>query len=135
MRRRFRAESGGNGLAVLLLLALISVQQLLPVGTGRYFGTVGDWYSQHTAAAETLRQAMLESGRLIPQYLPLGGGSSGYDFAYYGLLRPDVLLGCLFPSVEMKDLVAGYALLGIYASGVLCFLLLKKFRITIWFSF
>ena len=135
MRRKFRAESGGNGLAVLLLLALISVQQLLPVGTGRYFGTVGDWYSQHTAAAETLRQAMLESGRLIPQYLPLGGGSSGYDFAYYGLLRPDVLLGCLFPSVEMKDLVAGYALLGIYASGVLCFFWLKTCRIPIWFSF
>ena len=135
MKKLLYPDGRGNGLPVMLLFFLISVQQLLPAGTGNLFGTAGDWYSQHTAVAETLRQAMLESGRLIPQYLPLGGGSSVYDFAYYGVLRPEVLLGCLFPEIQMKYFVAGYALLGIYTGGVLCFFWLKRSGLPRWFSF
>lgn len=93
---------------------------------GYFFGTDGDWYSQHTAIAESLRQVMRETGSLIPQYIPLGGGSSVYDFSYYGLLRPDVVISCLLPGVDMRVIVGVYALLGAAASLLLCYLWLKK---------
>lgn len=70
-----------SGLALLLALGPAAVR-------GEFFGYGSDWLSQHLPLAETLRSAMLDSGRLIPLYLNLGGGSSIYDFAYYGLLLP-----------------------------------------------
>ena len=100
--RRIRA-------AHLLLSCLALLLALGPAAVrGEFFGYGSDWLSQHLPLAETLRSAMLDSGRLLPLYLHLGGGSSVYDFAYYGLLRPDILLGCLFPQVGMEYLLAGY---------------------------
>lgn len=110
----------------MVLTALALALALLPVPAGSFYGSEGDWYTQHLTIAESLRRLILDTGKLIPQFVPLGGGSSIYDFAYYGLLRPDVLISCLMPSVNMKYIIAGYALLGYVASVNLCFYWLRK---------
>ena len=118
--RRIRA-------AHLLLSCLALLLALGPAAVrGEFFGYGSDWLSQHLPLAETLRSAMLDSGRLLPLYLHLGGGSSVYDFAYYGLLRPDILLGCLFPQVGMEYLLAGYSLAGIVLGTNLLFWWLRR---------
>lgn len=118
--RRIRA-------AHLLLSCLALLLALGPAAVrGEFFGYGSDWLSQHLPLAETLRSAMLDSGRLLPLYLHLGGGSSVYDFAYYGLLRPDVLLGCLFPQFGMEYLLAGYSLAGIVLGTNLLFWWLRR---------
>lgn len=119
----------------LLLTVITLVILLLPLGTGMFYGSEGDWYSQHVGIAESLRQTMLETKSLIPQYINLGGGSSIYDFAYYGLLRPDVLFSCMVPDMEMKYVIAGYAVLGVIASVNLCYLWLQKQRLSKSFAF
>lgn len=106
-------------LSVLVLL-------LIPLPFGSIFGSEGDWISQHVAVAESLRQAMREQKTLIPQWIGLGGGSSTYDFSYYGLLRPDVVLSCFFPGIKMKYIISAYALLGVVASVNLCFVWLRS---------
>ena len=112
---------------LFMLLHLITLFiLLLPLQQGHFFGTNGDWYSQHIAIADSLRKAMLQSRSLVPQFIELGGGSSIYDFAYYGLLRPDILISCLFPKIEMKYFIAGYAILGVLASVELCYIWLRK---------
>ena len=68
---------------------------------------------------------MLESGRLLPLYIDLGGGVSVYDFAYYGLLRPDVLLGYLFPSVGMEYILGGYAVFELLLGGNMVYIWLR----------
>lgn len=90
------------------------------------YGSEGDWISQHVAVAESLRDAMLTQRSLIPQYINLGGGSSVYDFAYYGLLRPDVLFSCLVPGIDMRYIISGYAILCIAASAIFMYLWLRK---------
>ncbi len=99
---------------------------LLPLSQGDFFGSEGDWYSQHVGAAENIRQTMLSTGSLFPQFSTGGGGCSIYDLAYYGLLRPDVLFSCLVPDLEMKYIIAGYALLGAAASVNLCYFWLRR---------
>lgn len=109
------------GLTILALGLMLA-----PVGSGYFFGSGGDWLSQHVGAAELLRQTMLETGTLFPQFTGAGGTSNIYDFAYYGLFRPDVLFSCLLPQVEMMWIIAGYALLGVIASVNLCFFWLRN---------
>ncbi len=90
------------------------------VPEGSWYGSMTDWFSQHVALAETIRTACREQGTLLPSYLPLGGGSNGFAFAYYGYLRPDIVVGCLFPEIPMIYLVTGYMLAG-YLASVLIF--------------
>ena len=87
---------------ILTLFTLLLL--LLPIGEGNFFGSEGDWYSQHVGAAEALRQTMLEQGTIFPQHINIGAGANSYDLAYYGLLRPDVLISCLFKDIPMKYL-------------------------------
>lgn len=119
-----------------IILTIITLLLLFfPLGTGMFFGSEGDWYSQHVGIAESLRQTMLETGSLIPQYIHLGGGSSIYDFAYYGVLRPDILFSCFVPEIEMKYIIAGYAVLGVTASVNFCYIWLRKQKLLNSFAF
>lgn len=107
---------------------------LLPLGNGDFFGSEGDWYSQHVGAAEALRQTMTEQETVFPQHIGLGGGSNAYDLAYYGLMRPDVLISCLLPDVPMKYIIAAYSLITAAASVNLSFMWLKRKDTGLWFS-
>ena len=127
--KTIRGQFGSRGTraAHLLLSCFALLLALGPAAVrGEFFGYGSDWLSQHLPLAETLRSAMLDSGRQLPLYLHLGGGSSVYDFAYYGLLRPDILLGCLFPQVGMEYLLAGYSLAGIVLGTNLLFWWLRR---------
>lgn len=124
---------------IVIVHVLLTVVTLLllfvPLGTTYFFGSEGDWHSQHVGIAESIRQVMLETKQLIPQFIRLGGGSNIYDFAYYGLLRPDILLSCLLPDVEMKYIIAAYAAIGVVASVNLGCLWLRRQKLSVFFAF
>lgn len=125
-RREFGMDYKNTVKLHTILTVLTLVILLLPLSQGDFFGSEGDWYSQHVGAAENLRQTMLNTGSLFPQFSTGGGGCNIYDLAYYGLLRPDVLFSCLVPNLEMKYIIAGYALLGVIASVNLCYIWLRR---------
>ena len=112
-------------LPYVLLTGLTFLLLYLPVAEGAIFGSEGDWYSQHVGAAEALRQTMLSGGGIFPQFVGIGGGINAYDLAYYGLLRPDVLLSCLLPNIEMKEIISAYAAAGAVVSVNLTYFWLK----------
>ena len=118
------------GLTLLTLLIMIG-----PLERGELLGSEGDWLSQHVGAAETLRQTMLERGTIFPQHISIGGGSNSYDLAYYGMFRPDVLISCLIPDVEMKYIVSVYSVICALAAVNLCFLWLSKKGISVFCAF
>lgn len=109
---------------LLSLFVLLLIR--IPLPSGSIFGSEGDWISQHVAVAESLRQAMREGKTLIPQWIGLGGGSSVYDFSYYGLLRPDVILSCFLPGIEMRYIISLYAAVGVAVAVNLTFVWLKR---------
>ena len=109
--------------AALILLFIILTTTILPADA--VYGSNTDWLSQHAALAETIRDACVEQHTLLPDWIDLGSGSSGYQFSYYGFLRPDILIGCLFPQVPMVYILIGY-MLALYLASVL-FLHRKRF--------
>lgn len=107
--------------APLGLIVVYSILIMVSVPAGHVFGSHIDWLCQHIVLAETIRDACLAQHTLLPDWLELGGGSNGYQFAYYGFLRPDILLGCLLPQVSMNVLVIGYMLVVGLVSALLLY--------------
>ena len=70
--------------AALILLFIILTTTILPADA--VYGSNTDWLSQHAALAETIRDACVEQHTLLPDWIDLGSGSSGYQFSYYGFL-------------------------------------------------
>lgn len=112
--------------APLCLTGLFILLIFLSTPEGCLYGSNTDWLSQHVALAETIRTACIEQNTLLPSILPLGGGSNGFQFAYYGFLRPDIVIGCLLPSVPMYQILIACSLIGYLASVLLFFLWLKR---------
>ena len=100
----------------LILIFIILTAAVVP--DGYVYGSNTDWLSQHVTLAETIRSACREQHTLLPSWIGLGGGSNGYQFAYYGFLRPDILIGCLLPQVPMINIMIGY-MLAVYLGSVL----------------
>ena len=107
----------------LILIFIILTAVIIP--DGYVYGSNTDWLSQHVTLAETIRSACLEQHTLLPSWIGLGGGSSGYQFAYYGFLRPDILIGCLLPQVPMINIMIGYMLTVYLLSVLLMFVWLR----------
>ncbi len=118
-----------------LLAAVFALLPVLSWQKGYLYGSTIDWYSQHVKLAETIRDTCLSEGTLAPSWLPLGGGSNGYQFAYYGYFRPDILIGCLMPGVSMTVIVTAYALAGYLASVLLLYRWLLDEGLEPFFSF
>ena len=36
-----------------------------------------------------------------------------FNISYYGLFRPDVLIGCLIPGIAMKDIIITYMIINL----------------------
>lgn len=90
-----------------ILLALLSVGACW-FFAGRYgiFGAKVDWISQHSVIPELFRQQFYDTGNFFPDFtLQAGGGQNIYNFAYYGLYSPAILLSYLFPFVSMSDYI------------------------------
>ena len=107
----------------LILLFIILIAAVIPEGC--LYGSNTDWLSQHAVLAETIRDACVEQHTLLPSWLGLGGGSNGFQFSYYGFLRPDILIGCLLPQVPMIKILIAYMLVIFLASVLICFVWLR----------
>ncbi len=85
------------------------------------FGSSIDWISQHSTLADYFRKRFYATGNLFPDFAwNLGGGQNIYNFAYYGLLSPTVLLSYLFPFIPMDLWVMGSSAL-LYAADAALF--------------
>ncbi len=93
------------------------------------FGSTTDWYSQYVSIAETMRDTIYETGELIPYLLPLGGGTNIYDYSYYGILRPDIIISLFLPFLPMEYIIAGYMILLYGLSIVGMYQLLRVFGV------
>lgn len=105
----------------VLLIAFVTTR-------GEYiYGSVTDWKDQHFLFAEYFRNLFYQTGELIPELaLNIGGGQNIFNFAYYGLLNPIILLSYLFPFIDMMHYVVISSILIVIISGVMFYKWLKN---------
>lgn len=97
------------------------------VGRHGVFGATVDWFSQHSVFPDYFRQQFYETGELFPEYAAnIGGGQNIYNFSYYGLYNPIILLSYLLPFVKMSDYLMGAGIAGLAVSVWIFYYWLSK---------
>ena len=116
------------GLVSYVALAVLTVVACC-FFAGRYgvFGANMDWISQHSVFPEYFRQQFYQTGQFFPEYAAnIGGGQNIYNFSYYGLYNPIVLIAYLLPFVKMSDYLMAAGVICLAASVCLLYGWLKK---------
>ncbi len=86
------------------------------------FGSKVDWISQHSVLPDYFRRQFYETGNLFPEFAAnIGGGQNIYNFSYYGLYSPVILLSYFFPFVKMADYLMAAQIVCLAAAGVLLY--------------
>ena len=90
------------------------------------FGSKTDWLGQHTAFPEYFRNLFYQTGNFFPNFsIHLGAGQNIFNFAYYGLLNPIILLSYFLPFVPMQTYIIVTSLLSILVSMILLYYFFK----------
>lgn len=91
------------------ILILLSLSLLIILGVfllGNIFGANMDWINQHTVIPEYFRQYFYENKKLIPDIIyNIGLGENAFNFSYYGLLSPIILISYFLPFVNMTTYI------------------------------
>lgn len=117
-----------KGLLWEMALILLTVAACLySTGAGNIFGAKVDWSSQHSVFPEYFRQQFYRTGQFFPEFaLNIGGGQNIYNFSYYGLFSPVVLIGYLLPNVKMSDYMMVASIVCLAAAVIILYRWLKS---------
>lgn len=100
-------------------------------GLSNVFGSSIDWSTQHTVIPDYFRKLFYGTGKLIPNLaFNLGAGQNIFNFSYYGLINPYILISYLLPFIKMETYISCLGIALHIATG----LLLYKFLTTNNFS-
>ena len=109
-----------------ILITLFILLGIIFILSDILFGSRVDWLSQHTAFPEYFRNQFYETGNFIPNLaLHIGSGQNIFNFAYYGLLNPIILISYLLPFIEMIDYIMISSFICICISTLLFYKWLK----------
>lgn len=91
------------------ILIVMAIGLIIILGVylcGNIFGANMDFINQHTVIPEYFRNYFYETKKLIPDIIfNLGLGENAFNFSYYGLLNPIILISYLLPFVSMTTYI------------------------------
>jgi len=91
------------------------------------YGSQLDWYAQHISIPEYFRTLFYSTKDLFPDFaLNIGSGQNIYNFSYYGLLSPIILISYFLPNVSMKTYIMVSTILCVIISSILLYIFLKR---------
>lgn len=120
---------------ILLIVLSLLACWFFVVRFGMFGGKV-DWVSQHSVIPELFRQQFYDTGNFFQDFtLQAGGGQNIYNFSYYGLYSPTVVLSYLLPVVQMSDYMIGASVFSLVASVLLLYHWLRSRKFACGVSF
>ena len=93
-------------LAILVIFFLVFITILILCTKNSIYGSKLDYVDQHYMIPEYFRTLFYSSKKLFPTFaLNLGMGQNIYNFSYYGLYSPIILLSYLLPFIRMSTYI------------------------------
>ncbi len=110
---------------LIILYGLILI--IIFLGFNNFYGSNVDWISQHSVLPEYFRSLFYETKNLFPNFaFNLGAGQNIYNFSYYGLLNPVILISYLLPFIKMIYFIQISSVILFIFFGLLMFKFLKN---------
>lgn len=104
----------------ILFYSLIIV--FIMVFPNNLFGSTIDWNTQHIVFPDYFRSLFYETHNLLPNLaFNIGGGQNIYNFAYYGLLSPIILISYLLPFISMTNYIMIISIILYILTGILMY--------------
>lgn len=90
------------------------------------YGSILDWNTQHSVIPEYFRSLFYKTLNIFPDFaLNLGSGQNIYNYSYYGLFNPVIIISYLFPFISMKSYIQVSSIILAYSSVILFYYFLK----------
>lgn len=117
-----------NYLMIILFSLFIT---LILVGNNHFYGSKIDWINQHTVIPNLFRNLFYETKSFIPNYIfHLGAGQNIFNYSYYGLMNPIILISYLLPFIKMEIFIATASIILYTVTGILLYEFLNKHNIS-----
>lgn len=122
-----RIKKYKKDLIMLLIYSTVYIVLALLLTRGSFlFASTTDFEMQHYVFPEYFRNLFYETKALLPDFaLNLGGGQNIYNFSYYGLLNPIILISYFLPMVPMIYYLIGASFLLVVSSTFLFYKFLQ----------
>lgn len=118
---------------VIIIFSLALILTLL--GKNHIYGSQIDWINQHTVIPNLLRSLFYQTGKLIPNFIfNLGAGQNIFNYSYYGLMNPYILISYFLPFIKMETFISISSIIIYLISGILLFEFLYQKKISNKFS-
>lgn len=109
-----------NIIHIAVLTAVYTLTVLLIMRFEYAYGSKIDWGRQHYAIPDYFRKLFYDTGDIFPSFAAnLGAGENIYNFSYYGLYSPVILISYLLPFVKMSVYIQAVSIIGMEISIVL----------------
>ena len=112
---------------ISILVLTFIVLSVFTIGHTYMYGSSLDWYAQHISIPEYFRTLFYNTKDILPDFaLNIGNGQNIYNFSYYGLLSPYILISYLLPMFNMSNILIVLTILSVIASTILMYYFLRK---------
>lgn len=117
-----------NDFICIGLLTLVYLTIIIIITRFKFaYGSTMDWDSQHYAIPEYFRNLFYETKNFFPSFAQnLGAGQNIYNFSYYGLFNPLILLSYFLPFVSMSAYIQSVSMISVLVSSVMCYFWIKR---------
>lgn len=110
---------------VIVVYGLILIAVLL--GFNNLYGSNTDWISQHSVIPDYFRKIFYETGNLVPDLaINIGAGQNIFNYSYYGLLSPVILVSYIMPFISMTTYIIIASIILYLLSGILMYRFIKN---------
>ena len=114
-------------ISIIIYIITFLVIYIFLTKDNNLFASNTDFRIQHYLIPEYFRTLFYSTHNLLPNLaLNLGSGQNIYNFSYYGLLNPIIMISYLFPKIKMIDYIIISTSLLILSSVILFYFFLKK---------
>lgn len=94
------------------------------------YGSILDWNTQHSVIPEYFRSLFYKTLNIFPDFaLNLGSGQNIYNYSYYGLFNPVIIISYFLPFISMKSYIQISSILLVYSSIILFYYFLRRNKI------
>lgn len=122
----FKKRNKADVVNCIVLVSVVILVVLLITRFRYEYGSTLDWETQHYEIPNYFRSHFYETKDLFPDFAKnIGAGQNIYNYSYYGLYSPIILLSYLLPFVSMETYIQVISIIGVIASVLLCYYWLR----------